>query len=175
MKKEEKEWKPFRHNYANCLSNVLINEFMRYGIPYYPIFAYGFEFVYAPRPDRLLGESIADRRDNYNGYWDIIYRTYGIECYFEDVDPDKDAFVEKMRTRLTNAPVPCLIDGYYDPATEYAHIYQKEHGSGHGRYVTKIDSDTVYYYATHINDPEGCFAMCLDDFHLACEKFICFK
>lgn len=97
-----------------------------------------------------------------------------MECYFEDKDDDKEVFLKKTGKLLETSSVPCLIDCYYDPSTEYANAYQKVH-QGHGRIVTGIDSEYIYYYATHVSDPSECFCMSLDDFYLACEKIMHFR
>ena len=175
MRKQDKDWRPFRHVHANCISNIPINELIEAGLPYYPIFAYGMGFSYRPQEGMVLGDSVIAWNDIDKGYWDTISRVYGIECSFVTKEDEKKVFFEKLRRLLKTTSVSCMIDCYYDPSTEYANVYHKRHHSGHGRIVTDMDSDMVYYYATHISDPEGRFSMSLDDFYLACEKFIYFK
>lgn len=138
------------------------------------MFAYSLTFEYIPQEGRILGDSVSVKPAIDRNYWNTIYQVYGIEPYCEDKDADKDIFLKKIGKLLEKSVVPCIIDCYYDPSTEYANVYQSIHG-GHGRIVTGIDSESVYYYATHVNDPPECFSMSLDDFYLACEEIVCFK
>lgn len=170
----DKNSAPFRHPYGDCVSNIPINKLIQAGLPYYPIFAYSFTFEFTQQTGRILGDSVAVSTAISGSYWDSIYRVYGIECEFEDKDENKDEFFSKIRKLLESSSVPCLIDCYYDPSTEYANVYQKEH-QAHGRMVTEIDSEFVYYYATHVADSSERFYMSLDDFYLACEKIMYFR
>ena len=165
---------PFRHPYGNCISNLLINKLIEEGLPYYPIFAYGFSFEYTPEEGKALGYCIQSATPIRSGYWDTIYRVYGLECEFVDKDDNKTVFFDRIERMLQTSKVCCLIDCYYDPSTEYANVYQKVH-QGHGRIVTEMDSEFVYYYATHVSDPAERFCISRDVFYLACEKVLCFK
>lgn len=165
---------PFRHPYGSCISNIPINELMQAGLPYYPLFAHRLDFEYIPEEGKLLGESIKVFLGSPKYCRDIMSQLYGLEYYIEDKDNDKETLLRKIKKILENASVPCLIDCYYDPSTEYANVYQKVH-QGHGRIVTKMDSEYVYYYATHIDDPKECFRISLDDFYLACNGIFCFQ
>lgn len=165
---------PFRHPYGNCISNLLINKLIEEGLPYYPIFAYGFSFEYIPEEGKALGDCVQPATAIRRSYWDTIYRVYGLECHFNDKDNNKTDFFERIERMLQTSMVCCLVDCYYDPSTEYANVYQKVH-QGHGRIVTEMDSEFVYYYATHVNDPTERFCISRDVFYLACEKVLCFK
>lgn len=165
---------PFRHPYGDCISNIPINKLIEEELPYYPIFAYGFTFEYVPEEGKVLGDSILTSAAIADNYWNTILRVYGIEFEFNDKDENKDIFLAKIGQLLDTSSVPCLIDCYYDPSTEYANVYQKVHG-GHGRIVTEIDAESVYYYATHVSDPKERFSMSRDDFYLACMKVISFR
>jgi len=165
---------PFRHPYGDCFLNVFINEFMQVGLSYYPLFAHRLNFEYIPKEGKRLGDSIEIPPFTKKHFQDIIYQLYGVECCFEDKGNDKKDFIKRVKKLLEKSSVPCLIDGYYDPSTEYANAYQKVH-QGHGRIVTKMDSEYVYYYAINISDPAECFSISLDDFYLACEGIIFFR
>lgn len=165
---------PFRHPYANCIINIPINELMQVGLPYYLLFAYRLNFEFHKEEEKILGDSIVVESINRINFWDLLYSVYGIECYFEDRNDDKEFFIAKMGSLLKKISVPCLIDCYYDPSTEYAGVYRKVH-EGHGRIVTKMDSEYVYYYATDFSDSPECFKISLDEFYLACERILYFK
>lgn len=165
---------PFRHPYGDCILNIPINEFIQVGLPYYPLFAYRLNFEYVPEEGKILGDSLAVVPIVKKRYWDMIHQLYGVEYYFEEKDDDNEVFLKNIGKLLETSSIPCLIDCYYDPSAEHADAYQKVH-EGHGRIVTKMDSEYVYYYATHVSDPPECFCMSLDEFCVACVGVMYFR
>lgn len=166
-----------RHPYGNCNKNLTINELYHAGIPYYPIFAYSFGFSFDPGRDSLLGNAISTYYEPLSYAYEIdpIYQVYGIETYIEDKDEDKDAFLKKLCRLLEISNVACQMDAYYDPSTAYNGLYQTTHTKGHGRIITAMDEDFVYYYTTHKDDPVSRFGISRDDMHLACECLVRFR
>lgn len=63
---------PFRHPYGDCILNIPINEFIQAGLPYYPLFAYRFNFEYVPEEGKRLGDSLAVMPVIKKNYWDMI-------------------------------------------------------------------------------------------------------
>ena len=122
---------------------------------------------------KLKQEGVNTR--NLEDYEDPILGVYGIREIDEEKEEDATLFYSRMKDRLKLSPVYCFLDAYYDPSTAYTRFYQKEHTEGHGRIVTAIDSEKVYYYAMDINDPKEQFAMSLEDMYLACESTIRFQ
>lgn len=166
-----------RHPYGNCNKNLTINELYHAGIPYYPIFAYSFGFSFDPGRDSLLGNAVSTYYEPLSYVYEIdpIYQVYGIESYIEDKDEDKDAFCEKLSRLLEISNVACQMDAYYDPSTAYNGLYQTMYTKGHGRIITAMDEDFVYYYTTHKDDPVNRFGISRDDMFLACECLVRFR
>ena len=173
----EKKLTFLKHLYGTCDSNIVINELIHAGLPYYPVFSFQFAFRFVPRQDGILDDTIEPKLDEMPDDFAKTgaYQVYGIRPLSIERDGDKGAFFDKIEKNLeTSSYMPCMLDGYYDEATTYAGKYRKVHGF-HGRIITGLDENYVYYQATHPSDPGGEFQLSREEFWTACGATIDFE